>query len=103
MNLYRANVLPYLRNDPQKVSTDAPTTLIVATKDNYVTEFLLEDIENIAPNLKRRKVRARHWFPRAKPQLFAEVVREHIARVDPAPASNLTEASTQAGLANEVD
>jgi len=78
VELYRRNVRPRI-SDPQERTTDVPVLLVVATGDRYVTPELLADLDRHCSDLRRVDVDAKHWLPAAKPDVVAELVREHVA------------------------
>jgi pimeloyl-ACP methyl ester carboxylesterase len=80
MRLYRANMFQRIGR-PERTHTDVPVQLVVALRDPFVPPRLLDGIEDIAPDLVRVEVDAKHWLPRSKPEVVARLAREHIARV----------------------
>jgi pimeloyl-ACP methyl ester carboxylesterase len=66
MNLYRANFRPKLRR-PVARRTDIPVQLVIPTNDRFVPAWLFEGLEEVAPDLRRREVTARHWIVRSQP------------------------------------
>lgn len=80
MRLYRANMFQRIRR-PERTHTDVPVQLVVALRDPFVPPRLLDGIEDIAPDLVRVEVDAKHWLPRSKPEVVARLVREHTTRV----------------------
>ena len=78
MNLYRANLLPRLR-DPQERRTDLPVLQIELKYDPYVTGDILRGVERWAPNLRRVPLEARHWVQLRRPRLLATLIREHVS------------------------
>jgi pimeloyl-ACP methyl ester carboxylesterase len=77
VNLYRANRLDFRRS-----TTAVPVQLIVPTKDAFVTPALFDDIESIAPDLRRLDVVAHHWVVRTQPHWVADAVRSFIEDVE---------------------
>lgn len=84
VNLYRANVLPRLRN-PGERRTDVPVQLIVPLGDRYVTPALLDDTGRWAPTLWRRDVPGRHWLPRSAPDRVAGWIADLIEHAEGGP------------------
>lgn len=82
VNLYRANVGERLAR-PQERHTDVPVQLIVPTEDRYVTPALLEGLEVIAPDLRRREIDDGHWVIRTQPEAVASWIDEHISSIRP--------------------
>ncbi|MDP1820798.1 MAG: alpha/beta fold hydrolase [Acidimicrobiales bacterium] len=87
MQLYRANIGPKLHH-PTERRTDVPVQLIEATNDRFVPGWLLADLEEVAPQLHRRTVRARHWVIRSQPVDVAAWIAEHAFTVDGAEAGS---------------
>jgi len=78
IELYRRNVRART-TDPQHRTTDAPVLLIVATGDRYLTTDLVGEVDRYCSDLRRVDVDAKHWLPAAKPEVVADLVREHVA------------------------
>jgi pimeloyl-ACP methyl ester carboxylesterase len=78
INLYRANVLPRLRN-PGERRTDLPVLQLELAHDRFVTADALVDVERWAPNLRRVPVESGHWVPLRRPRLVASLIRDHVA------------------------
>lgn len=66
MGLYRANVRPRFER-PAERRAHVPVQLIVPVEDRFVPAWLLEGLESVAPDLRRRTVTAGHWVPRSHP------------------------------------
>ena len=81
MHLYRANMSGRLAR-PQVRGTNVPIQLIVATRDRYVSAWLLEGLDEVAADLRRREIAAGHWVIRSHPAEVAEAISEHIDRVE---------------------
>ncbi|TDU03850.1 pimeloyl-ACP methyl ester carboxylesterase [Streptomyces sp. 846.5] len=72
--LYRANVRPRMRHPrPDRVAT-VPVQLIVPLQDPYLSPHLYDDLDQWAPVLRRRTVRAGHWLPLTRPDELAELI-----------------------------
>lgn len=80
VNLYRANIGERLAR-PRERHTEVPVLLIVPTEDHYVTPALLDGLEEIAPNLRRREIAAGHWVIRSQPRAVADMIDDHIRAV----------------------
>lgn len=78
VELYRRNVGPRMQ-DPQERTTDAPVLLVVATGDRYLSPPIFDEAARHCTNLRRVDVDAMHWLPAAKPDVVADLVREHVA------------------------
>lgn len=77
VELYRRNVGARLR-DPQPRTTDAPVLLIVAGQDRYLSEDLVAEAARHCSDLRRVDVDAGHWFPTARPEQAASLIRDHV-------------------------
>jgi NAD(P)-dependent dehydrogenase (short-subunit alcohol dehydrogenase family)/pimeloyl-ACP methyl ester carboxylesterase len=80
IRLYRANMRRRLFH-PEGATTDVPVQVVVPIRDAFVRPVLLDGIEAIAPDLRRRDVPAGHWVVRARPAAVARWIEEHIAEV----------------------
>jgi pimeloyl-ACP methyl ester carboxylesterase len=78
VELYRRNVRPRMQ-DPQERTTDVPVLLVVATGDRYLSPQLFDEVARHCTDLRRVDVDARHWLPAAKPEVVADLVREHVS------------------------
>ena len=95
MGLYRANFREQLRHPGEAPRIEVPVLLVVPTRDRFVPEWLFEDIEELAPDLRRRLVPATHWVVRSQPVDVAAWIAELVVEVDAtkdAPAPELEEA-----------
>lgn len=81
VELYRQNLRRRL-SAPSPRSTDIPVLLAVALGDRFVTPALLDDTGDYASDLRRVEVDGGHWFPVAKPEQFASLVRDHVLDVE---------------------
>ncbi|WP_086828822.1 SDR family oxidoreductase [Allokutzneria sp. NRRL B-24872] len=81
MELYRANILPRLKN-PRERRTTVPVQAITPLHDRYVTPALAEDLERWAPELWRRPLAAGHWAPLSHPEAVARMVEEFVDHVE---------------------
>jgi NAD(P)-dependent dehydrogenase (short-subunit alcohol dehydrogenase family) len=81
VRLYRANA-PVRLSRPQPRRTDIPVQLVVPTGDPFVSRKLLDGLEALAPNLRRRDVPGKHWIIRTHPERVARWAAEHIAAVE---------------------
>jgi pimeloyl-ACP methyl ester carboxylesterase len=81
LNLYRANFFQRLSN-PQERHAHAPVQLIVPLNDPFLSPKIYSDLEQWAPQLWRREVRAGHWFPLTQPDQLADLVTEFVNRID---------------------
>jgi NAD(P)-dependent dehydrogenase (short-subunit alcohol dehydrogenase family)/pimeloyl-ACP methyl ester carboxylesterase len=86
VRLYRANMLPRLRN-PRQRWTDVPVQAVLPARDRYVTPGLTADLDQWVPRLWRRTIQSGHWAPEAKPDVVARVVEEFVDHVEGAPVT----------------
>jgi pimeloyl-ACP methyl ester carboxylesterase len=87
IELYRANMLPRLLR-PRPRPTAVPVQAVTLTKDSFVSPALTEGLEEWAPNLWRRELRATHWSALLKQgPAVAGMVREFVAHQEGAPAT----------------
>ena len=79
--LYRANVRPRMRHPrPDRVAT-VPVQLIVPLGDPYLSPNLYDDLDQWAPVLRRRTVRAGHWLPLTRPDELARMIAGFVDEV----------------------
>jgi pimeloyl-ACP methyl ester carboxylesterase len=78
VELYRRNVRPRLR-DPQERTTDVPVLLVVATGDRYLSADVVDEAARHCSDLRRVEVDGRHWLPAARPDVVADLVRDHVS------------------------
>lgn len=82
--LYRTNVPSRLR-EPAERRTDVPVQLVVPDRDTYLSPALYAGLEQWAPRLWRRTLRAGHWVQRTHPETLARWITEfaeHLDRAD---------------------
>jgi pimeloyl-ACP methyl ester carboxylesterase len=72
--LYRANVRPRMRHPRRDRVATVPVQLIVPLRDPYLSPHLYDDLDQWAPVLRRRTVRAGHWLPLTRPDELAELI-----------------------------
>jgi pimeloyl-ACP methyl ester carboxylesterase len=77
IDLYRANVIPRLR-DPVPWRTSIPVQLLVATSDFWVTPRSVAGLEARCRDLTRVEVDDGHWWPRTRPEEFARLVEQFV-------------------------
>jgi pimeloyl-ACP methyl ester carboxylesterase len=77
IDLYRANVLPRL-HEPLPWRTSMPVQVLVATRDFWVTQRAVKGLEARCRNLTYVEVDAGHWWPRTRPEEFAELVASFV-------------------------
>ncbi|EPH40422.1 SDR family oxidoreductase [Streptomyces aurantiacus] len=76
--LYRDNVRARLRRPREDAYAHAPVQLITPTGDIFLSESLYDDLELWAPQLTRRKLPAKHWVPRTRPDQLAAWITEFV-------------------------
>jgi pimeloyl-ACP methyl ester carboxylesterase len=81
MALYRANFRDRLRRRRPVRSTTVPVQIVLPTRDRFVPAWLFEGIEEIAPNLRRVELDARHRVVRSDPAEIARLIADHAASV----------------------
>ncbi|HJR24270.1 MAG TPA: hypothetical protein VJ804_02270, partial [Acidimicrobiales bacterium] len=82
MQLYRSNFRAQLRHPGEVRAFARPVLLLLPTRDRFVPEWLFEGIEEVAPDLRRRRVDARHWVVRSQPVDVASWIAAFTAEVD---------------------
>ena len=78
LDLYRANVVRRLRG-PAGMRTDVPVLVVRPTRDNYLTDVLLDDLDRCG-DVRIERVDAGHWVARTHPDVVARLVLDHVAR-----------------------
>lgn len=79
VNLYRANVVRRMRH-PGTLRTDVPVQVVHPSRDKFIGEVMLDDLEAECSNLTVVRVEAGHWFPRTHPKEMSSLVTAHIRR-----------------------
>ncbi len=79
LNLYRANVVPRLRN-PLPWRTSVPVLLVVATQDAWIAPVSLSGLEARCRDLSRVEIKDGHWLPRARPEELAGLLTTFVRR-----------------------
>jgi pimeloyl-ACP methyl ester carboxylesterase len=92
MQLYRANFRRQMRDPGPARPFSGPVLLVIPTRDRFVPEWLFEGIEDLAPDLRRRHVRATHWVVRSQPVDIASWIAAFVAEPEAAEAPALEEA-----------
>ncbi len=78
LNLYRANI-PRRLARPDGLHTDVPVLVIHPTKDSYVTDVFLEDLDRACTDLRTETIEAGHWAIVTHPAEVAALLREHVS------------------------
>ena len=76
--LYRANILQRMIHGPVP-TCPVPTTLIVPTRDRFLSPRLNDGVSVWAPDLTLIRVDGGHWWPRTHPEKLAALVRSRLA------------------------
>ena len=84
MALYRANFRDRLRRRRPVRPTTVPVQLVLPLRDRFVPAWLFEGIEEVAPNLQRVELDARHWVVRSHPAEVARLIADHARAHAPA-------------------
>jgi pimeloyl-ACP methyl ester carboxylesterase len=79
LELYRANLLPRVRA-PRAFRTDVPVLVIHPTRDRFLTDVVLEDLDDRCSDLRIERVDAGHWVTVTRPELVAGLLGEHVER-----------------------
>lgn len=87
VRLYRANVRAGLGRHLDEWRTDLPVQVVRPTRDAYLTDVLLEDLDRIASDVRVVEVDAGHWVARTHPERVAALVTEHVERAAGATAA----------------
>ena len=80
VRLYRANFPAGLRRDVRHWRTDVPVQVVRPTRDAYLTDVLLDDLDRIASDVRVVEVDAGHWVARTHPARVAALVAGHVDR-----------------------
>jgi NAD(P)-dependent dehydrogenase (short-subunit alcohol dehydrogenase family)/pimeloyl-ACP methyl ester carboxylesterase len=87
LQLYRANILPRMRN-PRERFTTVPVQVIVPTGDRYLSQSLVcGDLARWVDQLWVRRVRSGHWLQQKSPETLARAVTEFVSHVEGEPES----------------
>lgn len=77
LELYRANVTRRLRR-PVPFRTDVPVLVVHPTRDAFLTEVLLEDLDDRCSNLRLERIRAGHWVHVTRAPAVADLLVSHV-------------------------
>ncbi|MFE4868756.1 SDR family oxidoreductase [Streptomyces sp. NPDC056682] len=87
--LYRDNVRARLRRPRTDAYAHVPVQLITPLDDAFLSPKLYAELEQWAPQLVRRTLRAKHWVPRTRPDQLAAWISEFVrANEDGIPAQD---------------
>ncbi|MEV5280785.1 SDR family oxidoreductase [Streptomyces sp. NPDC052811] len=76
--LYRANVRARLGRPRTDAYAHVPVQLITPLDDAFLSPKLYAELEQWAPQLVRRTLRAKHWVPRTRPDQLAAWISEFV-------------------------
>lgn len=79
VNLYRANVGSRLRG-PQHLHTDVPVLVVRPTRDEFLTDVLLDDLDRCGSDVRAERLDAGHWVARTHPEVVARLVLDQVDR-----------------------
>jgi pimeloyl-ACP methyl ester carboxylesterase len=77
LELYRANILRRMRS-PTPFRTDVPVLVVHPTRDRFLTEVLLEDLDDRCSDLRVERVDAGHWVIVTDADRIAALVIGHV-------------------------
>jgi pimeloyl-ACP methyl ester carboxylesterase len=77
LELYRANV-PRRMKHPTPVRTDVPVLVVHPTRDRFLTEVLLEDLDEGCSDLRVVRLDAGHWVVVTHAAEVAALLEEHV-------------------------
>jgi pimeloyl-ACP methyl ester carboxylesterase len=77
LELYRANVAHRMRR-PTPFRTDVPVLVVHPTRDAFLTEVLLEDLDQRCSDLRVERVVAGHWVIVTHADRIAELLADHV-------------------------
>ena len=77
LGLYRANIGSGGRR-PGRLHTDVPVLVVQPRRDSFVTDALLDGLDEACEELDVRHVDAGHWLLQSHPGVVAELVAEHV-------------------------
>jgi pimeloyl-ACP methyl ester carboxylesterase len=77
VNLYRANVVSGVTRRPGR-RTDVPTLVVLPLRDPFLTDVTLDDLGERCSDVRVVRPDAGHWLPSSHPDVFADLVAEHV-------------------------
>ena len=77
LELYRANVGRRTRR-PNAFTTDIPVLVLHPRRDRFLTDVLLEDLDQRCTDLRVETVDAGHWVPVTHPDVVADLLVQHV-------------------------
>ncbi|MGH1563516.1 alpha/beta fold hydrolase [Mumia sp. DW29H23] len=85
LNLYRANAFRSA-SAPLPSRTEVPVTLVVPTKDDFLSPSLYDGLSRHAPHHTRHELDAGHWVPWTRPDEVAAAVRATVSATAVGPS-----------------
>ena len=82
LELYRANTLRRMQG-PTPFRTDVPVLVVHPTRDRFLGEVLLEDLDERCSDLRVERVDAGHWVTVTHAGEVAALLRRHVERHTP--------------------
>lgn len=79
LNLYRANVLGGAR-PTRRLRVDVPVLVVHPTRDPFVTEVMLDDLDAACGDLRVERIDAGHWVIVTHAEELASLLEEHVNR-----------------------
>lgn len=80
LRLYRANVGTGLHRHIDEWRTDVPVQVVRPTRDAFLTDLFLDDLDKIATDVRVVEMDAGHWVARTRPDEIAALITEHVDR-----------------------
>ena len=77
LGLYRANILRRMRH-PGVLRTDVPVQVVHPNGDRFLSDVMLEGLDDECGDVSIVKVDAGHWFPRSHPAEVARLIAGHV-------------------------
>jgi pimeloyl-ACP methyl ester carboxylesterase len=77
LNLYRANVLPRMR-EPRRWRTDVPVLVIRPTRDAFLTSVVENGLQEFCSDVRLERLDAGHWAIVTQPEQVAALLVEHV-------------------------
>lgn len=77
LELYRANIVRRTRN-PRPFRTDVPVLVVHPRRDRFLTEVVLEGLEDRCSDLRVVRVDAGHWVVVTHAEVIAALVEGHV-------------------------
>jgi pimeloyl-ACP methyl ester carboxylesterase len=79
LNLYRANVLGGARRSGRR-RVDVPVLVVHPTRDPFLTEVVLEDLDDVCSDLRVERIDAGHWVIVTHADELARLLEERVSR-----------------------